>query len=47
MRRVEQSSVELLYDVIKGTEYFMVTKEECNMTVNNDEFIGTAECRTL
>jgi hypothetical protein len=45
--------VELGYNVLKGTEYFLslltsvVITEECNVMVNNQELIGTAEYLTL
>jgi hypothetical protein len=45
--------VELGYNVVKGTEYFVslqtsvVITEECNVMVNSEELIGTTEYLTL
>jgi hypothetical protein len=45
--------VQLCYNVIKGTEYFVslqtsvVITEECNVMVNSDELIGTTEYLSL
>ena len=45
--------VELGYNVIKGTEYFVslqtsvVLTEENDITVNNGTLIGNTECLTL
>jgi hypothetical protein len=45
--------VELCYNVMKGTEYFVslqtgvVITDECNVMVNSEELIGTTEYLTL
>jgi hypothetical protein len=39
--------VEFGYNVLSGTEYFVVINEECNVMFNSDELIGTAECLTV
>jgi hypothetical protein len=47
------NKIELGYNVMKGTEYFVsfkpsvVLTEEYNVMVNSDELIGTTECLTL
>jgi hypothetical protein len=49
----EENTVELGYDVMKGTEYFMslytsvVLTGRYNVMINNDELIGTTEYLTL
>jgi hypothetical protein len=45
-------SFELGYNIMKGTEYFVlwtsfVLAEEYNVTINSDELIGTPDCVTL
>jgi hypothetical protein len=50
---VPQTTVELGYNVMKGTEYFVSSErsvfitEEYNVTVNSEELIGTTEYLTL
>jgi hypothetical protein len=39
--------VELCYNVLKGTEYFVSITEEYNAMVNTDELIGTTEYLTV
>ena len=53
VKLVSVSTVELGYNVVKGSEYFVwlwtgvVLNEECNVTVNSGEMIGTTEYLTL
>jgi hypothetical protein len=37
------NTVELVYNVMKETEYCVVITEEYNVTVNSEEFIGTTD----
>jgi hypothetical protein len=41
------STVELGYNVMKETEYFVVITEEYNVMVHSKELIGTTEYLTL
>ena len=41
------NTVELCYNVLKGTEYCVVITAEYNVMVNNGEFIRTTENLTL
>jgi hypothetical protein len=49
---LKKSTVELGYNVTKGTEYFVslqmsvVTTQQCTVTVNSDELTGTTEYLT-